>query len=111
MLGDVVISVETACRQAEEMRHSVDLEIVFLLTHGILHLCGYNHLRRTDLARMKKREDLICRWLEEKGLLEEAEGASRPTLITRADILSAAPADSGPARKSSASRSKRPTPS
>lgn len=43
LLGDIVISLETAGRQAQQ--HGVDLyeELAFLLTHGILHLLGYDH--------------------------------------------------------------------
>lgn len=43
VLGDIVISVPTACRQAEEYHHSVRREIGFLLVHGYLHLVGYDH--------------------------------------------------------------------
>lgn len=111
LLGDVVISVETACRQAEKMRHSIDLEIVFLLTHGILHLCGYDHLRKADLTKMKNREELICRWLEEKKLLKEIAGASPASLIKRAQDPESDKTSASPVKKASASRSKRPKPS
>ena len=43
ILGDVVISAETARRQAEEAGGWAGDEILFLLIHGILHLAGYNH--------------------------------------------------------------------
>jgi probable rRNA maturation factor len=43
LLGDVVISFDTALRQARTVRHSVDQEVVRLLIHGILHLLGYDH--------------------------------------------------------------------
>ena len=43
LLGDVVISVETALRQAQDHNLSLDEELTFLLIHGILHLLGYNH--------------------------------------------------------------------
>jgi len=43
ILGDVVISAETAKRQAEEAGKSGEEEILFLLTHGLLHLVGYDH--------------------------------------------------------------------
>ncbi len=42
-LGDVVISVEQAQRQAEENNLTLELEISQLILHGILHLCGYDH--------------------------------------------------------------------
>ena len=43
LLGDVVISLETASKQALEKGHSLDREIRHLLIHGILHLLGYDH--------------------------------------------------------------------
>jgi len=42
-LGDVVISAETARRDAEEIGKKAEEEILFLLIHGILHLTGYDH--------------------------------------------------------------------
>ena len=43
MLGDVVISVSTAARQAQARGHSTAREIQVLLVHGFLHLLGYDH--------------------------------------------------------------------
>ena len=43
LLGDVVISLETAQRQAHEQNTTLQDEIAFLLIHGILHLLGYDH--------------------------------------------------------------------
>lgn len=43
MLGDVIISIDTASRQAEERQHSVEAELRILLVHGLLHLLGYDH--------------------------------------------------------------------
>lgn len=43
ILGDVVVSAETAKRQAEEAGREGEEEILFLLIHGILHLAGYDH--------------------------------------------------------------------
>lgn len=45
VLGDVVISVETAKRQAIENKSSLEEMVDFLLIHGILHLLGYDHER------------------------------------------------------------------
>ncbi len=44
-LGDVVISLEQAARQASENNLTLELEIKQLILHGILHLCGYDHER------------------------------------------------------------------
>ena len=53
-LGDVVISVETARRQARRLRHSLTTELARLLIHGLLHLRGYDHTHR-DSRRHSKR--------------------------------------------------------
>ena len=64
MLGDVVISVPTAMRQARAGGHSLDEELVILLIHGLLHLCGYDHERnRAEARRMQRRERLMRRRL------------------------------------------------
>jgi len=58
LLGDVVISVETAARDAAEAGVAVENELYFLLLHGILHLLGYDHERGSadDAQRMETRE-------------------------------------------------------
>ena len=63
MLGDVVISAETAKRDAEEVGKKGEDEILFLLIHGILHLTGYDH-EGTKKERMEmeaKEKDLFSR--------------------------------------------------
>jgi len=54
LLGDVVISVETAARQAEEHHLSFNEELILLAIHGILHLLGYDHERSPQDARIMK---------------------------------------------------------
>lgn len=51
VLGDVVISVDTARRQARELRHSLDEEVAVLLAHGLMHLLGLDHERGAEEAR------------------------------------------------------------
>lgn len=63
ILGDVVISLETAFHQAKRFRHSLDEEIVLLVIHGILHLLGYNHLKKKDKELMRKKEKQILKSL------------------------------------------------
>jgi probable rRNA maturation factor len=53
-LGDIVVSAETALRQAEEAGHSFDREVDELVLHGVLHLCGYDHA--TDRGQMNRLE-------------------------------------------------------
>lgn len=43
MLGDIVISLDTAKNQAQEREIGLDREIAFLFIHGLLHLLGYDH--------------------------------------------------------------------
>ena len=61
ILGDVVISLETASRQTKRFRHSLDEEIVLLVVHGILHLLGYDRLKKKDKELMRKKEKKILR--------------------------------------------------
>ncbi len=56
LLGDVVISAETAKKQAREHRLSFEQELILLLIHGILHLLGYDHERsKKDEQRMRRK--------------------------------------------------------
>jgi rRNA maturation RNase YbeY len=64
LLGDVVIAVPTAARQAKQGQRSLDEELIVLLVHGILHLCGYDHERsEKEARRMHRRERMILRSL------------------------------------------------
>lgn len=51
-LGDVVISLDTAQRQAQSRRRELILEIRWLLAHGLLHLVGYDHGNALEKKRM-----------------------------------------------------------
>jgi probable rRNA maturation factor len=53
-LGDIVISLEQAARQARENKLSMNAEIAQLVLHGLLHLCGYDH--STDAGEMDRLE-------------------------------------------------------
>ena len=53
-LGDIVISVAAAMRQAKEAQISFEREVEELIIHGILHLCGYDH--ETDNGEMNRLE-------------------------------------------------------
>lgn len=58
LLGDVVISADTAARDAQEAGVPFEHELYFLLLHGILHLLGYDHERGTEEEawRMEEKE-------------------------------------------------------
>uniref|UniRef100_A0A2P2L571 Uncharacterized protein MANES_03G060700 n=1 Tax=Rhizophora mucronata TaxID=61149 RepID=A0A2P2L571_RHIMU len=75
MLGDIVISVETAARQAEERGHTLLDEIRVLLVHGLLHLLGFDHEMSEEAeVEMEKEEELLLRSLgwKGKGLISSA---------------------------------------
>jgi probable rRNA maturation factor len=59
VLGDVVISLETAARQAKEHARAPEDELTMLLAHGLLHLLGLDHRDRTEERRMKACTDLL----------------------------------------------------
>lgn len=76
-LGDVVISADTAAREAEAGGISTWERVVLLLLHGILHLTGYDHERsgEAEARRMVKKEKELYRLLEQAGLTRLTEGA------------------------------------
>jgi len=64
-LGDIVISVETAERQARRLRSTLPRELEILALHGFLHLLGYDHERSAPEARrMHRKERALLRALE-----------------------------------------------
>jgi probable rRNA maturation factor len=63
LLGDVVIGIETAARQARLRRRKLDDEVARLLVHGALHLVGYDHLRSAEARRMRAQERRVWRTL------------------------------------------------
>ena len=68
LLGDVVISMETAKRQASELGHSLRDEVARLLVHGVLHLLGYDHERsERDALLMARKEKAVLRAIRGKG--------------------------------------------
>lgn len=66
ILGDVVISLDTAKRQAIERGVTIVEEVNFLLIHGILHLNGYDHERsESERLKMEKKERELIEALEQ----------------------------------------------
>ena len=55
-LGEVIVSYPQAVRQAEEAGHPVRRELAHLITHGILHLLGHDHMNDDDEREMNARE-------------------------------------------------------
>lgn len=60
MLGDIVISVETAVAQSQDYGHSFQREIAFLTVHSMLHLLGYDHVNGgLEAVRMREKEEYV----------------------------------------------------
>jgi probable rRNA maturation factor len=72
-LGDLAISYPHVVQQAEDYNHSRERELSYLLTHGILHLLGYDHEQPTDAQRMREREEVLLGAL---GITREAPGGA-----------------------------------
>ena len=64
ILGDIIVSIEKVKEQADEYGHSFKRELAYLITHGMLHLLGYDHMIEEEKAQMRKREEEILGLLE-----------------------------------------------
>lgn len=65
LLGDIVISAETALKQAEQYGHSFERELAFLAAHGVYHLLGYDHMQSDEESIMISKQEAV---LEKLGL-------------------------------------------
>lgn len=70
VLGDVVISADTAASEAEAAGQTGYQRLIYLLLHGILHLRGYDHERsgEQEARRMARKEQQLWKLLTEEGL-------------------------------------------
>ena len=60
MLGDIVISIDHAVKQADIYGHTLQREIAFLTVHSMLHLLGYDHINGgLELMKMREKEELV----------------------------------------------------
>lgn len=59
VLGDIYISVDKAKSQSKEYGHSLKRELSFLAVHGLLHLLGYDHMKKEDEKIMFKKQEMI----------------------------------------------------
>ena len=75
-LGDILISWEHAAVQAKEYGHSLQRELCYLLTHGIFHLCGYDHVLPADQKEMRTMEE---KSLQLAGFAREEQSVVLPT--------------------------------
>jgi probable rRNA maturation factor len=65
VLGDVIISLDTAARQAGAHGVTLQAELRHLLIHGVLHVLGMDHESRGDRVRMRELEDHLAWTLEQ----------------------------------------------
>lgn len=72
-LGDILISVETAEREAKIANKSLDDRLIELILHGLLHLLGYDHERSED--------DALSMWEKEQNLLYELNRSRRNSMV------------------------------
>jgi len=80
MLGDIVISMETAMREAEEAMMPVEERFIQLLVHGLLHIFGYDHESPgSDAEAMEKKSEVLMEMLRKERLL------GPDTIITAAE--------------------------
>jgi probable rRNA maturation factor len=64
LLGDVVISVETAARQARRAHRGLDAEVARMLIHGTLHLLGHDHGKDDEARTMRAEERRLWRAIQ-----------------------------------------------
>ncbi len=58
-LGDIVISIDTATRQADQQGHPLQTELAWLSAHGLLHLLGWDHPDDESLTRMLEQQQVL----------------------------------------------------
>ena len=68
MLGDIILSLEKVISQADSFGHSIKREFAFLVTHSLLHLCGYDHMTPNEAQVMEKKQEIV---LQELGITRD----------------------------------------
>lgn len=66
-MGILVVSYPTAVAQAAQNNVAAEEELRLLLVHGVLHILGYDHIRRADALTMRRREREIIGILRKQG--------------------------------------------
>ena len=61
ILGDIVISIDTAKRRSKKYGITLEVELKILLIHGLLHLMGYDHKKKSEADLMQKKESELMR--------------------------------------------------
>ncbi len=63
-LGDIIISLDTALRQATKQKHSLKVELAWLSSHGLLHLLGWDHPDDLSLQQMLSKQSELIKLLD-----------------------------------------------
>lgn len=84
-IGDIIISIDRATVQANEMQHTLILEIVILLIHGLLHLNGQTHENDFNRQKMKESESSIYGYLKVQEAFATLFTQEIVSLISRAE--------------------------
>ncbi len=58
-MGDVVICLDVAESQRQEYGHSFEREVLYLFTHSMFHLLGYDHVSQEEKKEMREKEELV----------------------------------------------------
>lgn len=61
LLGDIVICLDVARKQAEDFGHSLEREMMYLICHSTLHLLGYDHIEEDDKKLMRSKEKEVMK--------------------------------------------------
>jgi len=64
ILGDIIISIPKVLEQAEEYGHDAKREFAFLITHSMLHLFGYDHMKPEEAAIMENKQKAVLERLD-----------------------------------------------
>lgn len=64
LLGDIIISLETTQNNSVSLGHSIAREFCFLLIHGLLHLCGHDHIESEEEKIMLEQQKLLLKQVE-----------------------------------------------
>lgn len=63
-LGDIIISLEKAAKQADSFGHSFEREASYLTAHSMLHLLGYDHMNDEDKKIMRQKEKAVMKYMK-----------------------------------------------
>jgi probable rRNA maturation factor len=78
MLGEIVVSLPQAIKQAVAARHSLERELATLTVHGVLHLLGYDHAGPDEERTMFSKADRVIENLFESGALQAPAAVASP---------------------------------